>query len=174
MSRGELVPDAIIQRLVSARLSLSDASERGFVLDGFPRTAAQAAALAASAASPDVVVELVVSREAAAARMAARGRADDACPAAVAARLAGYDAARRDVLETLRVGGARVVEVDAEGRGADEIGEDVRRVVAGQRKVCLTGRAGCGKSVQGRLLMKGGGPVHLSTGEILRQVSEVL
>lgn len=41
MARGELVPDELLYDMVSERLRQSDC-ERGFVLDGFPRTAAQA------------------------------------------------------------------------------------------------------------------------------------
>jgi adenylate kinase len=44
MDRGELVSDAIVIEVARERLSLSDA-KRGFVLDGFPRTLAQAEAL---------------------------------------------------------------------------------------------------------------------------------
>ncbi len=41
MARGELVPDGLVCDMVAWRLRLPDA-ERGFILDGFPRTAAQA------------------------------------------------------------------------------------------------------------------------------------
>jgi adenylate kinase len=41
MARGELVPDELMYGIVAARLREADC-ERGFVLDGFPRTAAQA------------------------------------------------------------------------------------------------------------------------------------
>ena len=41
VERGELVPDALIGEVVEERLSRKDAA-RGFVLDGFPRTVAQA------------------------------------------------------------------------------------------------------------------------------------
>lgn len=44
MDAGELVPDAVIIGLVAERLGQPDA-RKGFVLDGFPRTAAQAQAL---------------------------------------------------------------------------------------------------------------------------------
>jgi adenylate kinase len=44
MERGQLVPDAITIRMVLERLSEEDAA-RGAILDGFPRTAAQATAL---------------------------------------------------------------------------------------------------------------------------------
>jgi adenylate kinase len=41
MARGELVPDELMYDMVSQRLRQADC-ERGFVLDGFPRTPAQA------------------------------------------------------------------------------------------------------------------------------------
>jgi adenylate kinase len=41
MARGELVPDDLVYGLVSERLRQSDC-ERGYILDGFPRTPAQA------------------------------------------------------------------------------------------------------------------------------------
>src|SRR4029079_4913643 len=44
MNRGDLVPDAIIIGMIRERLSEAD-TEDGFVLDGFPRTLAQAEAL---------------------------------------------------------------------------------------------------------------------------------
>ena len=45
MDRGALVPDDVIIRMMAERLSAADAG-RGFILDGFPRTIAQAEALA--------------------------------------------------------------------------------------------------------------------------------
>jgi adenylate kinase len=41
MARGELVPDELMYPMVRERLRRTDC-ERGFILDGFPRTAAQA------------------------------------------------------------------------------------------------------------------------------------
>ena len=42
---GELVPDELVIGMVRERLTRSDTSHRGFVLDGFPRTVPQAEAL---------------------------------------------------------------------------------------------------------------------------------
>lgn len=41
MERGELVPDSLVCEMVAARLIEADCA-RGFILDGFPRTVAQA------------------------------------------------------------------------------------------------------------------------------------
>lgn len=45
MDRGELVPDEVVIGLVRERLSQPDVRAKGFLLDGFPRTVAQAEAL---------------------------------------------------------------------------------------------------------------------------------
>ena len=44
MERGDLVPDDVVIAVVADRMNHSDAAN-GFVLDGFPRTVAQAEAL---------------------------------------------------------------------------------------------------------------------------------
>lgn len=46
MDRGDLVPDAVIVGMIGERIDSSEAAD-GFILDGFPRTAPQAEALAA-------------------------------------------------------------------------------------------------------------------------------
>ena len=77
---GELVGDAELNALVAARLSQEDC-EGGFVLDGFPGSAEQAAFLDAFLEGRSVeqltVVYLDVPDEVALARMKERGRADD-------------------------------------------------------------------------------------------------
>ena len=45
MSTGELLPDELITRMVDERLTERDATTRGFILDGYPRTVAQATML---------------------------------------------------------------------------------------------------------------------------------
>ncbi|GHT12694.1 adenylate kinase [Planctomycetales bacterium] len=92
MSSGQLVPDDVIIGIISERLK-SDDCERGFLLDGFPRTIAQAEALdkmLADAKTPlDVVLELRVPDEELRKRLAGRGRKDDT-PEAVEERIKGY------------------------------------------------------------------------------------
>lgn len=64
MDRGELVGDDLITGIVRERLSRPDVA-RGFVLDGFPRTVAQAKALDEILAGkrPLIVVEIHVADE---------------------------------------------------------------------------------------------------------------
>jgi adenylate kinase len=61
MDRGELVGDDVIIGIVHERLDRSDA-RTGFILDGFPRTVAQASALDVLMAGRDplIVVDIVV------------------------------------------------------------------------------------------------------------------
>jgi adenylate kinase len=61
MDRGELVNDEVIIGVVRERLAKADA-QRGFILDGFPRTVAQARALDTlmDGRHPLIVVDIVV------------------------------------------------------------------------------------------------------------------
>ena len=61
MARGELVSDDVMIRIVRERLDQKDVRE-GFILDGFPRTVTQAAALdeIVQGRDPLVIVEIVV------------------------------------------------------------------------------------------------------------------
>jgi adenylate kinase len=52
MGAGELVPDEVILGMIGARITEQDARE-GFLLDGFPRNASQADALAATLAESE-------------------------------------------------------------------------------------------------------------------------
>jgi adenylate kinase len=91
MDRGELVPDDLIVALIGDQLDGRD--DESIVLDGFPRTVAQADALA-EALEPHgreltSVVLIDVPDEVVAERISGRGRADDA-PETVRERLHVY------------------------------------------------------------------------------------
>jgi adenylate kinase len=62
MDRGEYVPDDVVVSMVMDRLSEPDA-EKGFILDGFPRTVPQAEALAVALAERDRPLSAVVCFE---------------------------------------------------------------------------------------------------------------
>ncbi|MDQ6883409.1 MAG: adenylate kinase [Candidatus Dormibacteraeota bacterium] len=66
MDRGELVPDEVMVDIIRDRLEKPDA-QKGFILDGFPRTVAQAEALDAMLPAigrqVDAVIYLRVSRQ---------------------------------------------------------------------------------------------------------------
>jgi adenylate kinase len=58
MSKGELVPDSVVIEVVNERLTKNDC-QKGFILDGYPRTIRQAKALS-DFTKIDAVVRLVV------------------------------------------------------------------------------------------------------------------
>ena len=60
MDAGDLVPDSVVIGLVKDRLGEPD-TEKGFILDGFPRTVAQAEALDAELASLGKTIEAAVA-----------------------------------------------------------------------------------------------------------------
>ncbi|EKX54396.1 hypothetical protein GUITHDRAFT_63360, partial [Guillardia theta CCMP2712] len=72
MESGGLVPDELIINIVKERLAEPDCQERGWLLDGFPRTGVQAEALEAAGIRPshfilldvpdDILVERCVGR----------------------------------------------------------------------------------------------------------------
>jgi adenylate kinase len=104
MARGDLVPDEVVVAIIGDRLKEPDV-QKGFILDGFPRTVGQAEALdkllAGKGIKLDAVVELKVDEgallkriETRIAEMTARGetlRADDN-PEALKKRLDAYRA----------------------------------------------------------------------------------
>ncbi|WJZ98256.1 hypothetical protein VitviT2T_016795 [Vitis vinifera] len=60
MDTGRLVPDEVVIMMVTARISQEDAKEKGWLLDGFPRTFAQAQSLEKLKIRPDVYIVLDV------------------------------------------------------------------------------------------------------------------
>ena len=92
MDAGELVSDELILGIVAERLEAPDTAA-GFLLDGFPRTEAQADGLFALLAPHAVgrAIDLDVADDIVTRRMLDRGRADDT-PEAIARRLELYEA----------------------------------------------------------------------------------
>ncbi|HEY5664800.1 MAG TPA: adenylate kinase [Ilumatobacter sp.] len=74
MDQGGLVGDDIMIGLVDERLAKADASTRGYILDGFPRTVGQAEALRHLTATKPihVVIDLDVPRELVLERLSSR------------------------------------------------------------------------------------------------------
>ncbi|MBZ4020372.1 adenylate kinase [Streptomyces purpurogeneiscleroticus] len=80
LDAGALVPDGVTNAMVRERLTAPDTA-RGFLLDGFPRTTAQADVLAEHLAAEgqqlDAVVEFDVPEDVVIQRLLSRGRTDD-------------------------------------------------------------------------------------------------
>ena len=74
MDRGELLGDELIMEMVAERLQESDVRARGFVLDGCPRTVAQAEELAAILApfDLDLAIDIEIHTTQVLRRLAAR------------------------------------------------------------------------------------------------------
>lgn len=123
MDAGELVPDEVTVAMVRARFAEPDAA-KGFILDGFPRTAPQAEALQAlldeQGLRLDAVVEFAVTDEVVVQRLSGRGRSDDT-EDVIRRRQQVY---RDDTAPLLAFYRDRLVSVDAVG-SVDEVGERV-------------------------------------------------
>jgi adenylate kinase len=130
LASGGYVSDDITNAIVDSRLAEADC-ERGFLLDGYPRTTAQVAALDEMLARRDValdrVLELVVDEDAVVGRLLARaqteGRVDDT-EEVIRERLAIYRRETSPLSDAYRSRGL-LVEVD----GLGEIDEVTARVV---------------------------------------------
>jgi adenylate kinase len=98
---GDLVPDDVVARIVEEAMN-GDEFAKGCILDGFPRTRAQADALQALLATKgqavDKVVNLEVDDETIIARLLQRGRADDQ-EDIIRNRLSVYNAETAPLLE---------------------------------------------------------------------------
>ncbi|WP_411833958.1 adenylate kinase [Pseudoxanthomonas mexicana] len=125
MARGDLVSDEILLGMLKDRFSRDD-TRPGFILDGYPRNLAQAAALGELLASLgqkfDAAVQLAVDNEKIIERLAGRakaeGRADDS-PESVRHRLNVYDQQTAPVIAFYREQGQLSV-VDGVG-SLDEV-----------------------------------------------------
>ena len=63
IDKGELVPDEVTNGIVKERLAQDDIKEKGFLLDGFPRTIEQAHALDKTLAELGIELEGVINIE---------------------------------------------------------------------------------------------------------------
>src|SRR6516165_4374249 len=74
MDAGELIPDEVVVEVVQERLAQDDTANRGFILDGFPRTVHQAEALEDLLAPTgiDLAIDLEVDTEVVLRRLASR------------------------------------------------------------------------------------------------------
>jgi adenylate kinase len=128
LSAGRLVPDEIMIGLIRERLQQEDA-RRGFVLDGYPRTTAQAEALDALLeeleAPLSVVFEFQLPEEICFERLRRRaeeeGRADDT-PEAIRTRLRLYHEQTEPLIEYYRARG-NLVGIRADRPVEDVFGE---------------------------------------------------
>jgi len=133
MDAGELVSDAIVIGIAEERLGQPDA-KKGFLLDGFPRTLAQAEALGRLldeiGAPLDCCLALTVDNEAVVARLMKRaqieGRADDN-EATIRERMRVYDNQTAPLLSYYR-GLGRLVEVSGMG-SIEAVGQRIREAL---------------------------------------------
>lgn len=131
MDSGELVSDEIVIGIAEERLSEDDA-RKGFLLDGFPRTLAQADALETLleklGVELDCCLALTVDNEAVVQRLLKRaeieGRADDN-EETIRERMRVYDTETAPLL-AFYASRDRLIEVDGMGT-IDEVGERIRK-----------------------------------------------
>jgi adenylate kinase len=128
MSRGELMPDEIVIELIRRRLGEDDAA-RGVVIDGFPRTLAQARALDRILAEMEreltVVLDFQIPEDVAAQRLLGRARPDDR-PEVIRRRL-DVQRVPDELVEYYRAKGV-LVGIHAD-RSVDEVFAEVQSVL---------------------------------------------
>jgi adenylate kinase len=137
MDRGDLVPDEVIIGMVLERMGDRDCAG-GFVLDGFPRTVAQAEALAGrleELGRPlDAVVSLGVGEDELRRRLAGRAeeqdRAEDDDEDAIRRRLELFDRETEPLLDFYD-DRRLLVRVEAEGE-PDEVAERIAKALTGR------------------------------------------
>jgi len=118
---GNLVPDEVVEGMIESKFKSVKGVE-GFLLDGFPRTIAQAEALEKMLAKNDEAVTACVSlmipdaliQERIAHRAQIEGRADDAKPEVVENRIRTYHAKTEPLINFYKAAG-QYQEVDGVG-----------------------------------------------------------
>jgi adenylate kinase len=136
MESGELVPDNVVMGLIRERVSQPDA-RKGFLLDGYPRTLAQAESLerllSDDGAALDAVVNFVVPEDVLVGRLTHRadGRVDDKIET-VRERLRVYHEKTEPLVDFYN-GRRLLVTVDGIGDVADVAGR-IERALSGVRQ----------------------------------------
>lgn len=118
MDAGGLVDDDTMNGIVQDRLAADDIIASGVLLDGFPRTPAQANELVSILGdrSIDAAINLEVPIEDVTERMLARGRDDDT-PEAIKKRLDLYESQTRPLLDWFE---ARDLLITIDGLGTED------------------------------------------------------
>lgn len=116
MVAGKLLTDSDIIELVRKIFNLIDTNEE-FILDGFPRTMAQADWLLNQVKHGQLKVSAVIhikaSEQAVHERLMSRGRPDDN-PEAIKERFQEYEDAIKPILEDFKSAGVRVCDINGE------------------------------------------------------------
>ncbi|AAW60142.1 adenylate kinase [Gluconobacter oxydans] len=140
MEKGQFVPDPIIVAMIQNRIAQPDC-ERGFILDGFPRTESQAEALdtmlSARGLTIDAVILLDVNEEKLVERIASRcgedgTRRPDDNPDVVRARLDVYRKQTAPILPYYERAG-RLLHVDGM-KDVESVGKEIDAIVAAAKK----------------------------------------
>ena len=129
LREGKLVPDEITIPIVRSEI---ESATTGFVLDGYPRTIAQAEALDAMLEEIERPLSIIlllelddeIARERMVKRAETEGRADDARPEVIERRLSTYHDQTEPVVDHYLATG-RLVKVHAE-RSIDEVWAEIQ------------------------------------------------
>lgn len=131
MVAGKLLGDKQIIKLVQKIFNVADAAHQEFVLDGFPRTVAQADWLLNQVKHGQLlitaVVHLIASEEEVTERLLERGRQDDTRQA-IAERFREYEQSSKPILEHFEQAGVPVLKVKGEG-DVEEIQQNIRQAL---------------------------------------------
>lgn len=129
LNRGSLVSDAVIIPLVEQTLQQIFEQGEDVVMDGFPRTEAQAQWLVENVADKiEGILRIIVPKSELIQRMKLRGRADDQDIAAIEERFRQTEQNIYSVCEVFRKAGVKIIDVD--GRGSvEDVHERVKQVI---------------------------------------------
>merc|ERR1711871_1249036 len=195
MDNGRLVPDQLVIDMVKDRMSQPDCAAKGWLLDGFPHTGAQAEAMKASGIHAEYFVLLDVPEEALVERVTGRRLAPQTGKIyhmkfkpppnkKVAARLTQQSDDTEEKVKTrvasfheqidsiLRHYTSILTRLDG-NRKPDDVTADVRAILskppAPGKRIIIAGAPASGKGTQCEKIREEFGVVHISTGDLLRE-----